>query len=87
MVRLKKTQKYYNENPEAKKKKQEYDTKYHSTPERRAYRGALVKARRDAGVYGKGGNDMSHTKGGNIVSENKSKNRARNGSNKKSTKK
>jgi len=87
MARLKKTQKYYNENPEAKKKKQEYDTKYHSTPERRANRGALVKARRDAGVYGKGGNDMSHTKGGNIVSENKSKNRARNGSNKKSTKK
>lgn len=87
MARLKKTQKYYNENPDAKKKKKEYDTKYHSTPQRIAYRGALVKARRDAGVYGKGGKDMSHAKDGTIVPENKSKNRARNGANKKSTKK
>jgi hypothetical protein len=87
MARLKKTQKYYNENPDAKKKKREYDTKYHSTPQRIAYRGALVKARRDAGVYGKGGKDMSHAKDGTIVPEDKSKNRARNGSNKKSTKK
>jgi hypothetical protein len=87
MARLKKTQKYYNDNPEAKKKKKEYDTKYHSTSERKAYRGALVKARRDAGVYGKGGKDMSHAKDGTIVPEDKSKNRARNGANKKSTKK
>ncbi len=87
MARLKKTQKYYNENPEAKKKKKEYDTRYHSTSERKAYRGALVKARRDAGVYGKGGKDMSHSKDGTIVPEDKSKNRARNGANKKSTKK
>ena len=87
MARLKKTQKYYNENPEAMKKKKEYDTRYHSTSERKAYRGALVKARRDAGVYGKGGKDMSHSKDGTIVPEDKSKNRARNGANKKSTKK
>ena len=86
MARLKKTQRYYNSNPDAKKKKKEYDTKYHSTPKRRAYRGVLVKIRRDKGVYGKGGDDMSHAKDGTIAPENKSTNRARNGSNKKSTK-
>ena len=33
-----KTAKYYQENPEARKKKVKYDMKYHDTEERRKYR-------------------------------------------------
>ena len=74
-----KTARYYAENPEAKKKKAAYDKKYHSTPKRRKYRAELVQERRDRGIYGKGGNDVSHTKGGGTTLEDRSKNRARNG--------
>ena len=34
---MKKTAKYYKENPEARAKKKAYDTKYHATPERVNY--------------------------------------------------
>ena len=40
------------------------------------------RARRKAGIYGKGGPDMSRTKSGGFVKENASKNRARNRSRK-----
>ena len=46
------------------------------------YRAELNRARRKAGVYGKGGKDFSHTKRGTLVRENASKNRARNRSRK-----
>jgi hypothetical protein len=83
-----KTQQYYDKNPDAKKKKAAYDALYHSTPERRKYRAKLNKANRQAGTYGNGDDkDMSHTKSGKLVKEHKSKNRARNGENGKSTKK
>ena len=78
-VKVKKTAKYYRDNPEARKKKAEYDTAYHSTPSRKKYRRKLAKARRKAGVMGKGGKDMSHTKSGKLVREDASANRARNG--------
>lgn len=82
------TAKYYQENPEARKKKQEYDKKTNAKPSEVAYRSELNKKNRDAGTYGnKDGKDMSHTKSGKMVSEDQSKNRARNGSNGKSTKK
>ena len=42
------------------------------------YRAELNRARRKAGVYGKGGKDFSHTKRGTLVRENASRNRARN---------
>lgn len=72
--------KYFHANPEARKKKEAYDKKYHATPERREYRAELNKANRKAGTYGnKDGKDMSHTKGGKMVKESQSKNRARNG--------
>jgi hypothetical protein len=67
-----------------------YDKKYQSTPERKKYRAELNKANREAGTYGKMksmGVDRSHAKSGKLVVEDKSKNRARNGSNGKSTKK
>ena len=48
----------------------------------------LNKANRDGGTYGnKDGKDMSHTKSGKLVLEAAKSNRARNGKNKKSTKK
>jgi hypothetical protein len=68
--------------------KKEYDKEYHATPERKHYRAQLNKANRHAGTYGNGdGMDMSHTKSGGMVREKMSANRARNGRNKKSTKK
>ena len=46
---MKKTAKYYKENPEARAKKKAYDTKYHATPERVNYREELNAANRKAG--------------------------------------
>ena len=78
-VKVRKTAKYYRNNPDARQKKAAYDTEYHSTPQRKKYRRKLAKARRKAGLMGKGGKDMSHTKGGKLVVEDRSKNRARQG--------
>jgi len=63
-MRAKKSTKYYQENPEARRKKNEYNKKYHSTPSRRAYRAELNKKNREAGTYGNGdGKDYDHTEG------------------------
>jgi len=74
----KKTTKYYNDNTEAKDKKDSYNKEYNKKPEQRAKRVELVQERRDRGVYGKGGDDMSHTKDGKIVAESPTTNRGRN---------
>jgi len=74
-----KSSKYFANNPEARAKKNAYNIKYHSTPERRKYRGELVQERRDRGIYGKGGKDVSHTKSGKTVLEDRKSNRSRNG--------
>jgi len=74
----KRSAQYYRDNPDARKKKAAYDTKYHDTPARRKYRAELAAERRKHGVMGNGGKDMSHTKDGKIVAESPSKNRARN---------
>lgn len=71
---------YYRSNPEAKAKKDAYNTKYHATPERKKYRADLDRerrARRNAG-QSLAGKDVSHTKGGGTTLEDSSKNRARN---------
>jgi hypothetical protein len=79
---------YFQKNPDARKKKNEYNTTYHATPERKKYRVRLNKANRQAGTYGNGDNkDMSHTKSGKLIKENQSSNRARNGKNGSSSKK
>tara|TARA_R110001599_G_scaffold273473_1_gene474718 strand:- start:151 stop:429 length:279 start_codon:yes stop_codon:yes gene_type:complete len=71
--------KYYAANPKARKKKQEYDKKYHSSSKRKKYRSELNAKNRKDGTYGnKDGKDMSHTKKGKMVKEGQSKNRARN---------
>lgn len=70
---------YYRNNPEAREKKKEYDTKYNDTPARRKYRAELAQERRDRGIMGKGGKDVSHKKDGSTTLESPSKNRARKG--------
>lgn len=75
----KRSAQYYRDNPEARKKKAEYDTKYHDTPARRKYRAELAQERRDRGIMGKGGKDVSHKKDGSTTLESPSKNRARKG--------
>jgi hypothetical protein len=74
----KKTAQYYRDNPEAREKKSETDKEFNKKPEQRKKRTELKQERRDRGVDGKGGKDMSHTKDGRIVAEDPSKNRARN---------
>lgn len=74
-----KSAKYYASNPKARAKKRAYDKKYHSSPERRKYRAELNAENRKRGTYGnKDNKDLSHTKGGKLVKESRSKNRARN---------
>lgn len=83
-----KTAKYYQNNPEARKKKLEYDKKYQDTPSRIKYRAELNKANNKAWTtWNKDGKDMSHTKSWKLVKEKQSTNRKRNWSNWKSTKK
>lgn len=82
--------KYFQNNAEAREKKNEYNKKYHSTEERKEYRAGLNKANKDAGTYGKMSamkKDRSHTKSGKLVLESRSKNRSRNGKDGKSSKK
>lgn len=82
--------KYFQKNPKARAKKDEYNKEYHSTPARRKYRSELNSANRKAGTYGKMtemGKDRSHTKSGGLVLEKSSTNRSRNGKNGKSSKK
>jgi hypothetical protein len=76
--------KYFASHPEARRKKNAYNTAYHSTPERKKYRADLNKITREHSIPGK---DASHTKSGRIVRENRSSNRARNGRGGRSTKK
>ena len=63
---------------DAVRHKREYDTKYESTPERTKYRTDLKRERRQRGMMGHGGPDLSHTKRGGLVRENPHDNRARN---------
>jgi hypothetical protein len=60
-MRASRSKQYYDSNPEAKEKKKAYDTKYHSTQERKKYRAFLNKKNRQAGTYGNGdGKDYDH---------------------------
>lgn len=68
--------KYFAKNPEAREKKNEYNTEYHATEERKEYRAKLNKANKEK--PNKKGEDKSHTKDGKLVDEKASKNRSRN---------
>lgn len=73
------------------KAKRKYDSEYQKSPSRVKYRVELNKANREShkkGTTKVGDNrDKSHTKSGKLVNESQSKNRARNKSNGKSSKK
>jgi len=61
-------------------RKRKYDAQYQKKSSAVKKRVAANRANRRAGTYGNGDNlDASHTKGGKIVMEKQSKNRARNG--------
>jgi len=83
-----KSARYYAANPSARKKKNSYNKKYHSTPARRKYRAALNRENRNRGTYGNGdGKDVSHTKRGGYTMEKAKINRARQGAGGKAKKK
>ena len=78
----------YQNDPKARAKKKAYDKAYHSTPERKKYRAELNRENRKRGTYGNGDKkDVSHKKNGKTTLESQKRNRARNGSGGKSTKK
>lgn len=75
---MKKTAKYYKDNPKAKAKKDAYQKEYNKKPEQVKKRVELNKVNRDRGTYGNGdGLDMAHTKNG-IVKKKASVNRGSN---------
>jgi Skp family chaperone for outer membrane proteins len=73
-----KTARFYQANPDARKVKATTDTKFNKSDAQMAKRRELAKARRDKGIMGKGGADLSHTKNGKLIKESVSSNRARN---------
>ena len=74
-----KSARYYASNGQARAKKNAYQRKYNKSKARISYRSKLNKARRKAGVYGKGGGDMSHDSKGNVRKQSAKVNRANNG--------
>lgn len=80
-----KSAKYYASNPEARAKKNAYQRKLNKNPSVKNKSEQRWTERRKRGIAGKGGPDLSHTKSGKMVLESRSKNRARNGANGKST--
>lgn len=73
------TSRYYAANPDAAEKHRSYMRKYNKRPGKSAYRSKLNKARREEGIDGKGGPDMSHDSKGRLRRESMKINRARNG--------
>ena len=84
-----KTKKYnpYKKNPKLRAKKNAYQRKYNKKTSVKKASQERWSERRRRGIAGKGGKDLSHTKSGKMVLESKTKNRARNGQNGRSTKK
>jgi hypothetical protein len=80
MASRRKTARYYAENPEARKKRNAYQRKYNKKPSVKKASEERWSERRKRGIDGKGGKDLSHTKDGRMVLEDRSRNRARNGS-------
>jgi hypothetical protein len=73
---MKATAKYYAANPEARKKRLEYQADYNKKPEQLKKRIELNRENRERGTYGNGDKlDVSHRKGGKTVLESASKNR------------
>ena len=79
-----KTSKYYQSAKGRKSynKQKKKQKKIHSTAAKRAYRRTLARKRRELGIMGKGGKDVSH-KGNRLKLEIPKKNRARGGAKRK----
>ena len=74
------TMDYYKKNPKAYAKKKKYEAKRAKTAEQRKAYNERRRFRRKHGLEGKmGKRDVSHTKSGKLVLENRSSNRRRNG--------
>lgn len=70
------TAKFYQENPDARKKKDEYNKEYHSTPARKKYRAVLQAINRKNGTHGNlDHKDQAHVSKNKTVSQDESKNR------------
>lgn len=82
-----KSARYYAKNPTAAAKKAAYQRKLNKKPSVKAASVARWAERRRRGIAGKGGKDLSHTTSGKMVLESPSKNRARQGSGGRPTKK
>lgn len=82
-----KSAKYYASNRKAAAKKAAYQRKLNKKPSVKKASEERWTERRRRGIAGKGGPDLSHTKKGKLVLESRSRNRARNGHNGRSTKK
>jgi hypothetical protein len=72
--------KYFASHPDSRAKKNEYNKVYHASEQRKNYRENLNKINRRDGDAGYGdGKDLSHTKSGKLIKEDRTTNRARNG--------
>ena len=70
------TAKFYQDNPEARKKRDDYNKEYHSTPARKKYRAVLQAINREKGTHGNGdGMDESHVSKTKTRKQSQSKNR------------
>ena len=73
---LGRTARYYRDNPEARKKRLEYQKKYNKKKSSVKKRVELNNENRKRGTYGNGdGMDVSHMKNGKTILEKASKNR------------
>ena len=76
---MSRTSEYYKKNPEARKKRLEYQKEYNKRPGQKAKRAELNRIDREKDTYGNGDKkDVSHRKNGSTFLECQSKNRARN---------
>lgn len=70
------TARFYQENPEAAKKRDKYNKEYHSTKERKKYRAVLQAINREKGTHGNGdGMDEAHVSKNKTRKQAQSKNR------------
>jgi hypothetical protein len=68
---------FYHDNPDARKKKIEYDKDYQDSDSRKKYRAELNKINREKGTYGNGdGKDVAHKSKTKTRMQSQSKNRA-----------
>lgn len=81
------TAKYYATHPEARAKRLKQQAAYDKREGQSEHRAECNRGRRELGLKKGDKRDASHTKDGRMVKEDRSKNRARNGANGKSTKK